>query len=489
MVTTNVEITYSPLNGEAGTMPKAGAAPAVAIYVRLSQDRDGTKDSIRRQEADCRSLAKARGWRVVEVFTDRDLSAFNGKRRPAFDRMLESVEAGRATGVLAWKVDRIGRRTADVVSLVDRLRRAGGFIATCDGLDSSTPVGKSVVQVASIFAELESENTSSRTRRAKLEAARQGRPSGGGRRAFGYTYDGLSLKPTEAKAIARAAADVLAGSSLRQVAKRWNSTGVRTAEGNTWQPSAVRRVLLSARIAGIREYQGEVIGEAAWPAIIDRTSHERLRALLLDPTRRTSQSEARRYLLSAGLSSCGRCKSPLVAAPKRNNVRTYACRGGVRGDGCGGVRISAEVLDEIVTEAVLYRLDSPKLAKARRRLNRHDPSAALARQVAEDESALEDLSRVHFVDRRIGQSEYLVARDALAARIKQARAELANSGDAGVLEAIPRGEELRATWETFDPDRRRSIIAAIVDRVTVRPIGRGARSVDHPERVDIRWRV
>jgi site-specific DNA recombinase len=470
-------------------MPKAGAAPAVAVYVRLSQDRDGTKDSIRRQEADCRSLAKARGWRVVEVFTDRDLSAFNGKRRPSFDRMLETVESGRAVGVLAWKVDRIGRRTADVVSLVDRLRRAGGFIATCDGLDSSTPVGKSVVQVASIFAELESENTSSRTRRAKLEAARQGRPSGGGRRAFGYTADGLSLKPTEAKAIARAAGDVLAGSSLRQIARRWNETGVRTAEGNEWQPPAVRRVLLSARIAGIREHHGEVIGDAAWPAIIDRATHERLRALLLDPARRTSRSDARRYLLSSGLSICGRCKSPLVAAPKGHGVRTYACRANKRGDGCGGIRISAELLDEILTEAVLFRLDSPKLAKARRRLHRSDPSAALVRQLAADESALDDLARVHFVDRRIGQSEYLVARDALAARIKQARAELANSGDAGVLEAIPRGKELRTTWEAFDLDRRRSIIAAIVDRVTVKPIGRGARSVDHPERIGITWRA
>jgi DNA invertase Pin-like site-specific DNA recombinase len=468
-------------------MAKAGTA--VAVYVRLSQDRDGTKDSIRRQEADCRALAKARGWRVAEVFTDRDLSAFNGKRRPAFDRMLETVEAGRAVGVLAWKVDRIGRRTADVVSLVDRLRRAGGFVATCDGLDSSTPVGKSVVQVASIFAELESENTSSRTRRAKLEAARQGRPSGGGRRAFGYTPDGMSLKPTEAKAIARAADDVLAGTSLRQVARKWNETGTKTAEGNDWQPPAVRRVLISARIAGLREYRGEIIGDAAWPAIIDRATHERLRALLLDPTRRTSRSDARRYLLSAGLSVCGRCGSPLVAAPKGSGVRTYACRAAKRVDGCGGVRVSAEFLDEIVTEAVLFRLDSPKVAQARRRLHRTDPSATLVRQLAADESALEDLARVAFVDRRIGQSEYLAARDALASRIEQARSELARSGDAGVLEAIPRGTELRETWETFDLDRRRSIIAAIVDRVVVQPIGRGARTVDHPERVDVRWRT
>lgn len=175
--------------------------------------------------------------------------------------------------------------------------------------------------------------------------------------------------------------------------------------------------------------------------------------------------------------------------PEGGGVRTYACRAAKRGDGCGGVRIAAEFLDEVVTEAVLFRLDSPKVARARRRLHRTDPSAALVRQVAADESALEDLARVHFVDRRIGQSEYLVARDALAARIKQARTELAHSGDAGVLESIPQGGELRETWGAFDLDRRRSIIAAIVDRVIVHPIGRGARTVDHPERIAVTWRA
>ena len=52
--------------------------PAVAVYVRLSQDRDGTKTSTKRQEADCRAVAKARGWKVAKVYTDNGVSAFNG---------------------------------------------------------------------------------------------------------------------------------------------------------------------------------------------------------------------------------------------------------------------------------------------------------------------------------------------------------------------------------------------------------------------------
>src|SRR2546430_17728280 len=91
-------------------------ATSVAVYTRLSQDRDGTKTSTQRQETDCRALAKARGWRVAEVFRDNDRSAFNGKERPAFERMLAAISDGDVQGVVAWKVDRLGRRNADVVS-------------------------------------------------------------------------------------------------------------------------------------------------------------------------------------------------------------------------------------------------------------------------------------------------------------------------------------------------------------------------------------
>ncbi|WP_255499967.1 recombinase family protein [Actinotalea sp. JY-7885] len=61
---------------------------AVAVYARISQDRSGEELGVRRQLADCRVEAQRRGWAVAEEYVDDDLSAYSGKKRPAYERML-----------------------------------------------------------------------------------------------------------------------------------------------------------------------------------------------------------------------------------------------------------------------------------------------------------------------------------------------------------------------------------------------------------------
>jgi site-specific DNA recombinase len=456
----------------------------VAVYVRLSQDRDGTKASTARQEADCRALAKARGWKVGPVFRDNGLSAYSGRERPAFEKLLAAIDASQVGGVLAWKVDRLGRRTAEVASFLDRVISSGGIVATCDGLDSSTPVGKSVMQIAGIFAELESSNTASRTSRAKLAAAKDGRPSGGGKRPFGYQSGGMKIAPKEAALIREAAAEILAGGSLRRVVAGWNRRGVKTSERGSWFPASLRRTLMSSRIAGLRSYKGDVIGEAAWPAIVTADEHEQLVAILSDPRRRTSRPGAVRYLLT-GHVFCGRCGSVLVAAPVKGK-RAYACRSQQRGAGCGGVRILAEPLEAYVAETMLDALDTPELTKMRR-ASRNDGSAApITRTLRRDERALERLTTDYYVDGRLGRAEFMVAHDALVKRIEATRAELATLTSSRTVASLPSaGAELRAQWEAADLEWRRALVDAVVERIEV---GQSrARGQTDLQRVAIRW--
>jgi hypothetical protein len=81
---------------------------------------------------------------------------------------------------------------------------------------------------------------------------------------------GEELEPAEAELIEEAATRVLRGEGLRSIAMDWNERGVKIVGGSTWQGSAIRRVLMSPRIAGLKEHRGEIVGEATWPAIIDR---------------------------------------------------------------------------------------------------------------------------------------------------------------------------------------------------------------------------
>jgi site-specific DNA recombinase len=85
------------------------AAVRVALYCRISQDGEGQGLGVARQEADCRHLAERRGWDVVEVYIDNDLSAYSGKARPAYQRLLADIEAGRVEAVVAWHPDRLHR--------------------------------------------------------------------------------------------------------------------------------------------------------------------------------------------------------------------------------------------------------------------------------------------------------------------------------------------------------------------------------------------
>jgi len=64
----------------------------LAIYARLSQDRDGTQTATGRQIADCRALAEAKRWPIAGVYEDTDLTAYRRVTRPDYERLLADLE-------------------------------------------------------------------------------------------------------------------------------------------------------------------------------------------------------------------------------------------------------------------------------------------------------------------------------------------------------------------------------------------------------------
>jgi len=110
--------------------------------VRLSKDRTG-ETSTARQEADARALAKARGFKVVEAFSDLDLSAYRqGVVRPAYEAMLAAAQAGELDAVVVWKVDRLARSLREFVRVTEPLDAGGALVSVNESLDTSTPMGR-----------------------------------------------------------------------------------------------------------------------------------------------------------------------------------------------------------------------------------------------------------------------------------------------------------------------------------------------------------
>ena len=216
-------------------------------------------------------------------------------------------------------------------------------------MDLGTGDGMLVARIKGAVAAEEARKTGQRMRRKKQELAERGLPSGGGRRAFGWERDGLTIRESEAVLIREAAEVVLRGGSLRGIAADWETRGVETVAGGPWRPNSVKAVLRNPRNAGLRQHGREVIGttkagrpafgrpiivgEASWPPIIEREIWERLQLLFENPERSTVKVQTRSYPLR-GVLECGVCGRKLTSVPRKKPIpsdpdrrmRYYGCR-------------------------------------------------------------------------------------------------------------------------------------------------------------------
>lgn len=455
------------------------------IYVRISDDANGTSTATARQLEDCRKLAEARGWTVADTFEDADLSAYKRRVvRPEFERMVEAVKAGEIDVVLAWKLDRLSRRLRDFARLDEECEAAGARIVTLvDGIDTSTSAGRVVASVMTAMARAESENISVRGARKAREMAQQGRPATGGTRPFGYSQDRMTVNEPEAAIIRELAERVLAGESIRGLCKDLERRGVTSGAGMPWQPAPLRRALVSSLLSGQREHGG-TLTPGIWPAILSPETTARLRAVLLNPARRKSFTNARSYLLS-GFLRCGHCGETLIARPDaKNGQRRYVCakRPGVAA--CGKLARMAQPVEEMVVEAVCVRLDGVSLAEYMQ-----DPASepdGLHEAIREDEQELIDLAR-DFAEKRFTRAEYFTMRDVIEGRLKTNRLAASKRTGRSMLADVAGGDMLRERWPKESLDWRRSVLAAVIDTIVIQPAVKGRNTFD-PRLVDIRWK-
>jgi DNA invertase Pin-like site-specific DNA recombinase len=428
---------------------------------------------------DCARLAERKGWRVVERYVDDDVSAWSGKHRPEYARLLADLRAGVINGLLVYDLDRLHRRPSELESFIDLCEGLGlTNVASVSGdIDLTRAEGQFHARIVGAVAKKSSDDTSRRIRRKHLEIAAEGRPSGGGSRPYGYEADKVTLRPVEAAVVAECAKRLLAGEPVRSIAQDLNERGIPTSTGGQWSPSSLRRMLASARIAGQREHRGEIVASAEWPGIISPEDGARIRALLANPERRTNKA-ARRYLLG-GLLVCSHCGERLVARPRTGGKRRYACAKGVGFSGCGKTYINADEVEQFVTEAVLHRVDSRDLQRAVERRQQRAPDARQWLEEVEAAQAQLDELADAYGQREITMSEWKAARKPIEQRATAARKQLAKVTHGGLLDSyIGHSDRLRADWDNLDLSQQHALVAAVIDSVHVGPARKGYNRFD-----------
>lgn len=447
------------------------------IYTRISQDRDGDELGVTRKREDCIALAKQRGWTVVGDYVDNDVAALKGAHRPGYEAVVRAVQAGECDVVIAWDSSRLWRNRRERAEGIEFMRDARVNVALFNGLDLdlASANGRMLAGILGEFDTAESEVKAERVAAAARQRAKLGGPNGGVR-AFGYARDG-KLVPAEAQLIRDGYRQLLGGGTLGSITRAWNASGLTGTRGARWTPKTIRDVLLRFTNAGLSTYRGEVVGRSQRAAIVDEETYNAARALLLDPSRRTTTGHRSSYLL-AGLAWCGVCgkRSIMSGGIKRpSGGRTgpdkliYRCRP----TGCVSRR--QDWVDGYVVAVILDVLAGPSGRELLLDAGAPDFEALNTEALAIEQKLLDDADL--YADGAITRAQLERITSRHQTRLAEIDAQRSHVSRAPILRPLVEADDPGALWERMTLDQRRAVVAVTV-KVTLLPGGTGQRTFD-----------
>lgn len=521
-----------------------------ALYLRISDDREGQRLGVKRQEDDCRHLINRIGVVLTEGhrYIDNDISAgpASNKQREHYDAMVQGVRKGYIKVIVAYSTSRLTRRTREAEDLIDLALEYGVkfiFVAS-PYYDLTTADGREAFRRDAARDTGEVDRLRERIIRKKLEDAREGKTKGG-RRTYGYgkviginpvtgkeICDPYQVRDDEIAMLQEGKQRTLGGEAQMSIIKDWKQRGVKTSLSGNWSVGRFKLTLLNesyvqfdptghptdcpcltnAATGGTRIHHNNR-HRAKWPAVFSRAEHDAMAAAFNARDiywSNKSNPSCRSYLLT-GIIRCGgfwrdtdrqgqRCGGVMYGQGKKENgryIRRYACkkwdRYGSRIGCCSVFRI-ADAVEMFVTEQVLYRFDSPAVAEALAPAENEDRMAEVVQELAGLQARREQLAAEYAAGEH-EKDDYRVMLNTLKERVTNAESVKKQllSAKAKSL-AVPTDGGLRKVWEQAGTAWRASVIKLVVEKVVIHP-GRpgGKRWPDQkgwrfdPDLVEIVW--
>ena len=350
-------------------------ATPVALYARVSSDRQDVDLSVAAQLRALRDHAAKNGYLVVREYIDE---AESGRiaDRPQFRRMID--EAGKANApfqeILVWKFSRFTRKREHAVAFKSMLRRKGVRVVSITEHADDTPTGKLMEAIIESVDEFYSENLAEEVKRGMREAASRGYWMGS-RTPYGYNRvmvpDGakkrptLELDPDAAQVVKRIFDLAEAGTGMLKITRTLNDEGIASATGRLWSKNGVHFILRNEVYTGTlvwgargkdKDKAEPVRIEKAFPAIVSKTQFRRVNKLMHSraPKRTHPRRVGSTYLLS-GLVKCHKCKRALSGQDaKSGQFAYYVCQSLIKqGSGaCDSPRLNARRFEELVVEKI-----------------------------------------------------------------------------------------------------------------------------------------
>lgn len=445
----------------------------IALYVRVSTQEQAKEGySIGEQETRLKAYCNSRGWSDYQLFTDAGFSGGN-MNRPALKEMLYGINKGTVKTVIVYKLDRLSRSQKDTIEMLEDvfLPNDINFISITENFDTSSPFGKAMIGMFSVFAQLEREQIKERITTGREARSKEGKWHGGGFQPVGYDYkDGfLKVNEYEAAQIREVFDLYLQGYAPTEIVTTMNAKGY-THKYGSWSISRVKGTLTNNIYIGVIKFRG-IETPGLHEPIVDRETFEKASNKLLN--NRTTKPYKRRPINEAYLTGkliCGHCGKKYTHVtslsghnPKNPLIHYYTCTARIHYkqlgvDKCNGKRHRCDQFDAMIIDEI-KKLKFEEIKKRQK----PDISAAVKREIAKLEkqkSRLIDLYALGSFD----AAELTAKIDPVTAKIRKLQTQITIKTDT-VDNAI---KSIKDVFEAGDPVKIRHLIDALIDRIEIK---------------------
>jgi site-specific DNA recombinase len=261
-----------------------------AIYTRVSTE-DQAKEgfSLDAQLDKLRSYCKARDWIVAEEYVD---DGYSGRtiKRPAYTRMIQEIDKWDA--LLVIKMDRIHRNSKNFMLMMENLNKKGKeFVSMMESLDTSTAMGRFVMDIIQRIAQLESEQIGERVYIGMEQKAKQNGGVLGFNIPYGYDYkDGkLQINEFESNNVKNIFDMYLNRLSMKKIAQILNEKNIPTKLNKTWGSQTISLVLKNPVYCGFLHWE-EYLNPSDHKPIIDKNTFNEVQKTMQKKNIKTKHS-------------------------------------------------------------------------------------------------------------------------------------------------------------------------------------------------------
>lgn len=294
------------------------------IYVRVSTEEQAQEGySIRAQEQKLKDYARIKDWGVYNIYADEGISGKNIVERPAINSLIDDIKNGKVNNVLVFKIDRLTRNTADLITLINLFNEYDcAFNSLSESIDTKTASGRMFVKIIGIFAEFERENIIERTKIGFERKVREGYtlatrvPSYGYDRKIGEKVQTINEKEA---IIVREVFDMFTNQHLSflEISDILNERKIPTKENAVWHSRTIKNMLTNCNYVGkvryaTRDEKRHFETEGAHEPIISKELYEKTQNLIKKIKTKSYTKRPKEENYFSGVLFCSKCGGRLV---------------------------------------------------------------------------------------------------------------------------------------------------------------------------------